>query len=219
MDARKAAESGGGERDGEEYADLFQSHVLRALSDLTRAERDLLEVDSHLDWEMRAFERSGSFPNLYSHLNYDANTGDHISLDDLDAPATQSGIVHMLRRLRAFCPTGWAAVVRWVEEEAADAEIDVDNDYANMVIGSDEGMAARAAEFETILHDTFTRAEIDDPTAPPPARFVIKRKLEQLTERVASLTPAQTAAKLRAILTDVEESLPEDERTLKKARK
>lgn len=53
---------------------------------------------------------------------------------------------------------------------------------------------------------------------PIPLRLQVKHKLELLARRVASLTPAQTAAEMRSILGEVEEALPESERVLKKAR-
>lgn len=217
-DVRRAVDAEATANDGDEYADLFQSHVVRMVPGLTRSERDLLEVDAGLDWVMRAFERSGEFLDLFTHLNFNTSTGEVIDTADLDAES-QPALVHMLRRLRITCPTGWAALIKWVEDDASDD--DEANSY--MIIGDDEGVEERANQFKAILHDTFTRAEIDNAPvlapAPTPARFEVKRKLEQLTERVASLTAAEAAAELRAILGEVEESLPEDERTLKRARK
>jgi len=237
---------GDGDRPGRAvFVKQFEDAILAGMQPQspTSDETYTLDADVELEWQLRQFRRRGDIHLLYEFLNTEppivsSSRRRHvIQMADLDADS-QPMLMHQLRRLRQH-PLVWDALLAHVAHTMSP---DDDSDdvfragaFYDLMADSSREYVARthfdASQVERHMSMTrrvpadvsnligqFTSAAIT-PRAPIPLRMQVKHKLELLTRRVAYLSPAQVAAEMRDILGEVEEALPEDERTLKKARK
>jgi len=202
-----------------------------AFPDRDEGERALMLLDAQLAWGLREFDKVHETDGLYKAMRAQFN--------DVGNMKYPFRIIHCIHRIRSHS-AAWEALTHRFQLVQADPSSPAAELLVARVVrdGSHEMFASSVdrARFDasqverhmamqhrvpaelTNLIGQFATDGITTQT-PIPMRLQVKHKLELLTRRMASLTAAQVATEMRLIMGDVEESLPEDERTLKKARK
>ena len=220
------------------FRGAFQRAIHNALpGDRSQDESDFIRVDSDIAWIMRDRDALG-----YSIAERLAKSLAHRMV-------YRAAFVHQIRRIHSQHPAVWdatlAVITGWARDSRFDWYAAIAQQEPNRRAEAESMLRVIHATFAPSIERTrFDASQLErhmsmthrvpaDVTnligqfattgittqSPIPLRLQTKHKLELLTRRVASLTAAQVAAELRDILGDVEEALPEDERTLKKARK
>ena len=212
------------------YTQAFMDHIRAAFPGMNLIDAQVVYYDGWIAWHLRMFD-AGYKPDSQIEFIYEPIL---VSMQGYGEFRRQLA-AHQIRRIRQH-PAAWSAFLKRVddgqrllpiEREAAELAAFIRETLQPSIertrfdasqVERHMAMAHRVPADVANLIGQFATTGIT-PQTPVPMRLQVKHKLELLTRRVASLTPAQVAAEMRLILADVEKSLPEDEHTLKKARK